>query len=177
MLKIQNLGQPIVVDGQQGNFWKGIQVVNFSSVAINDSDSTDNFWQLRITGGPSGSAIGFQEAGNLNHIDLVCDFGQTASLSCLNDLGGGNMWETSDLTPVGTVASSSFLNQAGSPAANIPTNYQVSGLAITGTSPTITSPEPSCLEIGNSNGSGVTNYVTFLNGNMTVTTTKPSSCQ
>jgi hypothetical protein len=36
---------------------------------------------------------------------------------------------------------------------------------------------PGCLEMGNSNGSAGINYVTFLNGVMTATTTKPNACQ
>ncbi len=40
-----------------------------------------------------------------------------------------------------------------------------------------TSALPGCLEMGNSNGSGGVNYVTFLNGTMTATTTKPANCQ
>lgn len=36
---------------------------------------------------------------------------------------------------------------------------------------------PGCLEMGNSNGSAGINYVTFLNGVMTATTTKPNNCQ
>ena len=35
---------------------------------------------------------------------------------------------------------------------------------------------PGCLEMGNSDGSAGINYVTFLNGVMTATTTKPSNC-
>jgi hypothetical protein len=53
-------------------------------------------------------------------------------------------------------------------------------LQVAGASSTIrigTSALPGCLEMGNSNGSAGINYVTFLNGVMTATTTKPSACQ
>lgn len=65
------------------------------------------------------------------------------------------------------------------------------GIGLTGTVPSTTlqvagasstimigaSALPGCLEMGNSNGSAGINYVTFLNGTMTATTTKPSNCQ
>jgi hypothetical protein len=36
---------------------------------------------------------------------------------------------------------------------------------------------PGCLELSNSNGTSGINYITALNGTLTATTTKPSSCQ
>jgi hypothetical protein len=140
-IKIVNFGQPIVVNGQEGNFWNGIHIIGFSSVAVNDA-SNDDFWQLRISGATaSPSAKGFQEAGVLNQIHLTCDFG-TGAQSCINDLGEKNMWNVSALTPVGAVASSSFLHEVGARAGNIPSRFQVSSLAITGASSTVRSGSP-----------------------------------
>ncbi|MBV8452836.1 MAG: hypothetical protein JOZ29_11255 [Deltaproteobacteria bacterium] len=176
-IKIVNLGQPIVVNGQEGNFWNGIQIDGFSSVAVNEESGDDNFWQLRITGGmASPSAIGFQEAGRMNQVHLTCDFGIGAQ-TCINELGGGNMWDVNALTPVGTIASSSFFRDVGAMYGGIPSNFQVSSLAITGASSTIRSGTSACLEMGNSDGSAGVNYITVLNGVTSVTTTKPSSCQ
>jgi hypothetical protein len=173
---ISNLGQPIVVSGQEGDFWNDIHINGFSSVAVNDAFASDNFWQLRVTGpSASSSGIGFQEGGRMNHISVVCDFGTGGS--CINDTGGRNMWNVSALTPVGTVAADSFFQEIADSAYDIPSMFQVSSAAVTGLSSAIVSgPAPSCLEMGNSNGSGGTNYVTFLNGTMTVTATQPSSC-
>ena len=112
----------------------------------------------------------------MNQIQLTCDFGKGAP-TCINDAGGKNMWDVSALTPVGTVASSSFLHEIGATAGNIPTQFQVSSLAITGASPTVRSGAPRCLEMSNSDGSKGLNYVTFLNGVMSVTKTKPESCR
>jgi hypothetical protein len=56
------------------------------------------------------------------------------------------------------------------------TTLQVTG----GTNPTILiggGSIPGCLELGNSNGTSGINYITALNGTLTATTTKPSSCQ
>ena len=53
-------------------------------------------------------------------------------------------------------------------------------LQVAGASSTIrigNSSLPGCLEMGNSDGSAGINYVTFLNGVMTATTTKPNNCQ
>jgi hypothetical protein len=53
-------------------------------------------------------------------------------------------------------------------------------LQVAGASSTImigTASLPGCIEVGNSNGTAGINYVTFLNGVMTATTTKPSACQ
>jgi hypothetical protein len=53
-------------------------------------------------------------------------------------------------------------------------------LQVAGASSTIrigTASLPGCIEVGNSDGSPGINYVTFLNGVMTATTTKPSNCQ
>jgi hypothetical protein len=173
---ISNLGQPIVITGQEGNFWKDIHINGFSSVAVNSAFASDNFWQLRVTGpSVSSSGIAFQEAGRMNHISVVCDFGQGAR-TCVNDTGGRNMWDVSALTPVGTVAADSFFQETAGFGHGIAPVFQVSSAAATGLSPTINSPAPSCLEMGNSNGSGGENYVTFLNGTMSVTTTPPSSC-
>jgi hypothetical protein len=176
-IKLVNLGQPIVVNGQEGNVWKGIHVNQFSSIAVNDELSIATFWQLRISGSSmSASAIGFQEAANMNQIEMVCDFGLGAD-RCINDLGSENTWEVGTLTPTGTVASTSFLKVAGSRANNLPSNFQVSSVAVTGASPTIRSAAPTCLEMGNSDGSSGTNYVTFLNGSISATTTKPAACR
>jgi hypothetical protein len=173
---ISNLGQPIVITGAEGNFWNDIHINGFSSVAVNSAFASDNFWQLRVTGPTvSSSGIAFQEAGQMNHIGVVCDFGQGAR-TCVNDTGGANMWDVSALSPVGTVAADSFFRETAGFAHGIPPMFQVSSAAATGLSPTINSPAPSCLEMGNSNGSGGENYVTFLNGTMSVTTTPPSSC-
>jgi hypothetical protein len=173
---ISNLGQPIVVSGQEGNFWSDIHINGFSAVAVNDTFTSDNFWQLRVTGpSASSSGIGFQEKGRMNHINVVCDFGTGGS--CVNDTGGRNMWDVSALTPVGTVAANSFFQEIADSAYDIPSMFQVSSAAVTGLSSAIvSSPAPSCLEMGNSNGSAGTNYVTFLNGTMSVTATQPSSC-
>ena len=177
-IKIVNLGQPIVVNGQEGNFWNGIQINGFASIAVNDALGADDFWQLRITGATaSPSATGFLETGRMNQIHLTCDFGMGPERTCVNDAGGKNMWEVSALTPVGTVASSSFFHETGSDAENIPSNFQVSSLSITRASSTIRSDAPGCLEMGNSDGSAGTHYITFLNGVASVTTSKPPSCR
>jgi len=172
-IKIVNFGQPIVINGQEGNFWNNIHINGFSSVAVNDAASNDNFWQLRLSGASARpSAIGFQEAGALNQVHLTCDFG-VGLQTCVNDKGGKNIWDVSALTPVGTVASSSFLREVGATYGNISNNFQVSSLA----SSTVRNPVPNCLEIGNSDGSKGRNYITFLNGVISVTTTKPRACR
>jgi hypothetical protein len=173
---ITNLGRPIVVSGQEGNFWKNIHITGFSSVAVSDAFASDNFWQLRVTG-PSASlsGIAFQEAGQMNHINVVCDFGEGAR-TCINDAGGANRWHVSAISPVGTVAPDSFFQETAGFSHGIPPMFQVPGSAVTGLSPTINSPAPSCLEMGNSNGSGGANYLNFLKGTVSVTTTKPSFC-
>jgi hypothetical protein len=176
-IKLTNFGQPIVTTGGEGNFWNNTIINRFSTIPINDSYCGDNYWTgVRIGGAAtSASAIGFQEGGRMNHIQLTCDFGTTTQL-CINDLGGRDFWEISALTPLGNVASTSFLQVAGSLYSNIPDNFQVSNDAVTAVSPSIVSDGPSCLEMGNSNGTGGTNYVTFLNGAMSVGTIKPASC-
>jgi hypothetical protein len=128
-IKIVNVGQPIVINGQEGNFWNGIHIDGFYSIAVNDAFGADDFWQIRITGPTrSSSSIGFQEAGRMNQIGLTCDFGKGSHM-CINDTGGKNMWDVSALTPPGVVASSSFLHEIGSNEGNIPSRYQVSSLA------------------------------------------------
>jgi hypothetical protein len=167
-VKLVNLGQPIVVSGQEGNFWANIHINGFSSLAVNDTFSSDNFWQLRITGpAVSPTAVGFQEGGRMNHIHLVCDFGNS-SQTCINDVVGRNMWEVSALTPLGTVANSSFLKEVGARTVGAPNNFQVSSEARTNASP--------CVEIDNSDGSVGKNYLTLLDGVMSIATTKPASC-
>jgi hypothetical protein len=126
-ISVVNFGQPIVTNGEEGNFWNGIHVVGFSSVAVNDMMSNDIFWQIRITGGKvvTASAIGFQEAGVLNQIQLMCDFGVQPSQSCINDTGGKNIWNISALSPHGRIAASSFANIVGAAGGNIPAKFQV----------------------------------------------------
>ncbi len=53
-------------------------------------------------------------------------------------------------------------------------------LDVAGTQPTVrigASSLAGCIEVGNSDGSAGLNYVTFLNGVMSATTTKPANCQ
>lgn len=81
------------------------------------------------------------------------------------------------LTPGGTVPSI-FL--ATSTNVGIGTTTPSTKLQVAGASSTIrigSSALPGCLEVGNSDGSAGINYVTFLNGTMTATTTQPANCE
>jgi hypothetical protein len=175
-LEITNLGQPIVIRGQEGNFWNDIHIAGFSSIAVNDNFSSDNFWQLRLSGITPGSATGFLESGRMNHISLTCDFGQ-GGRTCLNDVNGRNIWLVSAITPVGAVAPSSFLEEIAGLAHGIPSSFQVSNAAVTRASSPMSLGSNACLEMGNANGDAGTNYVTFQDGTMSVSTSKPASCR
>ena len=62
----------------------------------------------------------------------------------------------------------------------IGTTSPATSLQVAGTAPTVrigASSLAGCIEIGNSDGSAGINYVTFLSGVMSATTTKPSMCQ
>ncbi len=62
----------------------------------------------------------------------------------------------------------------------IGTTSPATSFQVAGTQPTVRigdSALAGCIEVGNSNGSAGINYVTFLNGVMSATTTKPSMCQ
>jgi hypothetical protein len=175
-IDIINLGQPIVALGGEGNFWSNIHISGFSCVALNDSLNGDNFWQLRITGpATSSTAVGIQETGRTNHFRLDCNFSQ-AGQTCIDDTGLRNLWEVTTLAPVGTVTNNSFLNELGSTTGNIPSNFQVANAGVTTASSTIRSSGAACLEMGNSDGSAGTNYVTFSNGAISVSTSQPPNC-
>jgi hypothetical protein len=174
-IDIINLGQPIVAVGGEGNFWSNIHITGFSAAALSQSFTADNFWQLRITGpATSSTAVGVVQAGRTDHFRLDCNFSATGQ-TCINDTGTENIWEVSTLAPVGTVTNTSFLNELGS-AANIASTFQVANVGITNASSSIRSSGAACLEMGNSDGSSGTNYVTFLNGTISVSTTQPSNC-
>ncbi|MBV8450928.1 MAG: hypothetical protein JOZ29_01470 [Deltaproteobacteria bacterium] len=181
-IMIYNLGQPIQVNGQEGNFWSDIVIYGFSSLAVNDSNANDNYWQgIRIAGiTSSSSAIGFQEGGVLNQIHLTCDLG-IGGQTCINDTPWGkNIWDISALTPIGATSSLSFYREIGAAYGSIPANFQVSSLAVTNTSSTVRlggGTNPGCLEIGSRNGNRDTSYITFLDGTMSIDTTRPAACQ
>ena len=177
-IMILNVGQPIVNNGQEGNFWNDLIINGFSTIAVNDQHSNDEFWEgVRISGAMDPSGIGFVEGGVLNQIHLTCDFG-IATQTCVKDVPWGkNIWDISALSPVGVTAATSHYREIGAFFGNIPSTFQVSSLAVTNTSSTISSTGAGCLEFGDSDGSGGVNYVTFAKGKMEVSIQKPGFCK
>lgn len=90
----------------------------------------------------------------------------------LNFLTGNAGIPTPGLNPQFT------LNTNGNAGIGIAT--PATSLHVAGTTPTVRVGDTSlagCLELGNSDGSAGINYLTVLNGTLTVTTTKPAACQ
>jgi hypothetical protein len=112
----------------------------------------------------AGSATFTTSAGNAATLNVEAGTGQST-----NDL---TTWENSSGIAISAIDPNGNLG--------IGTAAPSTTLQVAGASSTIrigTSALPGCLEMGNSNGSGGINYVTFLNGVMSATTTKPSACQ
>ena len=75
-----------------------------------------------------------------------------------------------------TISTTALFGNVGIGTTAPATTLNVTG----GTNPTVLiggGTIPGCLELSNSNGTSGINYITALNGTLTATTTKPSSCQ
>jgi hypothetical protein len=142
------------------------------------------------------SGIGFMNSNNAaragissdSNNDLIFSVGTSPS-AALIAAGSGfssfvvgsstNFCGVGDILCVGT--STPFLSIANSGNVGIGTGVPSTTLQVVGASSTIRigggSSLPGCIEVGNSDGTAGINYVTFLNGVMTATTTKPSNCQ
>jgi hypothetical protein len=167
-LFISNMGQPIVTNGEEGNFWGDLQITGFYSTAVSDNYASDNYWQLRVTGPASTTtATAFYEYGRMNHINMTCDYGDENSGSCVEDVAGKNIWNVSAISPVGTVQPNSHATIIGAQSHNLPTIEQTSDSAVLTTG---------CLGLVNSSGTSGMNYVTALDGALSINISLPGEC-
>jgi len=151
-------------------------VLSFQTVPAQSTAATQVFRMGSNTDCGDGNA-------NASYINFVVGSGYVLGFSSSNGDGAANAGFSKlapDVVALGNGTNADFSGTLITSQIGIGTTAPSTTLQVAGASSTIrigAGPMPGCLELMDSSGNGVINYITATGGVLSATTTKPSACQ